>query len=114
VQQPRQQGCDAAGTLWIKRVLGTLSTLEGDKKHVEMMADADEEIKKVRKEALSTMSTLEKVCLACFYSWVAKLLLTALRQLQSRPKWPRESRSYLDSRFCRLTRRTMMLSSCSR
>lgn len=66
VQQPRQQGCDAAGTLWIKRVLGTLSTLEGDKKHVEMMADADEEIKNVRKEALSTMSTLEKVCLACF------------------------------------------------
>ncbi|WVF67165.1 hypothetical protein IAT40_001911 [Kwoniella sp. CBS 6097] len=57
----RQQGCDLAGKLWLRRALGTLSTLEENKKHVELMTDADEEIKAIRKAAVSTVTALEKV-----------------------------------------------------
>jgi DNA polymerase phi len=57
----RQQGCDAAGKLWLQRLLETASMLETDQKHVEMMLDADEEIKATRKEALKTIDVVRKV-----------------------------------------------------
>ncbi|OCF44480.1 DNA polymerase phi subunit [Kwoniella heveanensis CBS 569] len=57
----RQQGCDVSGKLWLRRALETLSALEGNKKHVELMTDADEEIKAIRNAAVSTVTALEKV-----------------------------------------------------
>lgn len=55
-----QQGCDANGKLWLRRVVDTLNTLEADTAHVELMLDADEEIKKPRQDALATLSALDK------------------------------------------------------
>ncbi|WVQ79016.1 hypothetical protein IAT38_001108 [Cryptococcus sp. DSM 104549] len=56
----RQQGCDASGKPWLRRALETVAALEGDKKHVELMTDADDEIKKIRKEAVKTLAGLKK------------------------------------------------------
>ncbi|WVQ94762.1 hypothetical protein IAU59_001843 [Kwoniella sp. CBS 9459] len=57
----RQQGCDLAGKLWLRRALDTIFALEENKKHVELMTDADEEIKAIRKTAVATITALEKV-----------------------------------------------------
>ncbi|WWD05770.1 hypothetical protein V865_003853 [Kwoniella europaea PYCC6329] len=57
----RQQGCDTSGKLWLRRALDTLALLEKDNKHVEITTEADEEIVSLRKEALKTLSSLEKV-----------------------------------------------------
>ncbi|ORY24385.1 DNA polymerase phi-domain-containing protein [Naematelia encephala] len=51
----RQQGCDIAGKLWLERSLETMLALEKDGKHVELMLDADEEIRETRKGALETL-----------------------------------------------------------
>ena len=42
-------------------MVDVLTSLEGDKKHVDLMLDADEEIKKLRKSALNTITTLDNV-----------------------------------------------------
>ncbi|KAK6907306.1 hypothetical protein I203_101296 [Kwoniella mangroviensis CBS 8507] len=57
----RQQGCDPSGKLWLRRALDTLALLEKDNKHVDITTEADEEIISLRKEALKTLSSLEKV-----------------------------------------------------
>ncbi|WVW80105.1 hypothetical protein I302_102078 [Kwoniella bestiolae CBS 10118] len=57
----RQQGCDTSGKLWLRRALDTLAVLEKDNKHVEVTTEADGEIVALRKEALKTLSALEKV-----------------------------------------------------
>ncbi|TYJ59151.1 hypothetical protein B9479_000140 [Cryptococcus floricola] len=55
---PRQQGCDASGKLWIRRVVDTIAVLEKDKKHVEVLTDADDEIREIRKEAFKNLALL--------------------------------------------------------
>jgi DNA polymerase phi len=55
-----QPGCDASGRLWLRRVIDTLIQVEGDSKHAELVMDADDEIKKLRKEAVSTLAQLDK------------------------------------------------------
>lgn len=57
----RQQGCDASGRLWLRRAIDIVSILVDDKKHVEVIADADEEIKSIRNTALESLSSLDKV-----------------------------------------------------
>ncbi|WVR03854.1 hypothetical protein IAU60_000851 [Kwoniella sp. DSM 27419] len=56
----RQQGCDVSGKLWLQRVLDTIAQLEGNKKHVEVVTDADDEIKKIRQTGLDTLTELRK------------------------------------------------------
>ncbi|KAK4686071.1 DNA polymerase phi, partial [Tremellales sp. Uapishka_1] len=57
----RQQGSDTAGKLWLERCLETVSVLEKDQKHVEMVLDADEEIKSARKGAVETIVSLRQM-----------------------------------------------------
>lgn len=60
--QPRsQQGCDSAGKLWALRALSTVTSLEKDKKHVEPILDADEEIRAMRSSASETLTSLDKL-----------------------------------------------------
>lgn len=54
----RAQGTDAAGKLWLTRALETIATLENDKKHVEVMSDADDEIKAIRTAARKVLSSI--------------------------------------------------------
>lgn len=61
VSKARQQGCDASGRLWLRRAVDIVSILVQDKKHVEVIADADEEIKSIRNAALKSLSSLDKV-----------------------------------------------------
>ncbi|WWD16543.1 hypothetical protein CI109_100970 [Kwoniella shandongensis] len=56
----RQQGCDLSGKLWVRRAVETISALENDTKHVELVTDADEEIKVIRKGASATLTGLSK------------------------------------------------------
>ncbi|KAK8861548.1 hypothetical protein IAR55_002370 [Kwoniella newhampshirensis] len=56
----RQQGCDLSGRFWVRRAVEIISALEEDTKHVELMTDADEEIKSIRKGALATLAGLSK------------------------------------------------------
>lgn len=55
-----QQGCNASGRLWLRQAIDTLTQVEGDSKHAELVLDADDEIKKLRKEAVSTLAQLDK------------------------------------------------------
>ncbi|ADV20875.1 DNA-directed DNA polymerase, putative [Cryptococcus gattii WM276] len=60
VSKARQQGCDASGRLWLRRAVDIVSILVQDKKHVEVIADADEEIKSIRNTALKSLSSFDK------------------------------------------------------
>ncbi|WVQ74513.1 hypothetical protein IAR50_004114 [Cryptococcus sp. DSM 104548] len=55
---PRQQGCDVSGKLWIRRVVDTIAVLEKDKKHVEVITDADDEIREIRDQAFKNLALL--------------------------------------------------------
>lgn len=56
----RAQGCDANGKLWLRRIIDTLVSLESNKKHLELLLDADEEIIKTRQETVSALASLDK------------------------------------------------------
>lgn len=56
-----RQGCDTANKLWLRRAIDSVVILESDAKHVELMLDADEEIKTLRKDAVSTLTRLDKL-----------------------------------------------------
>nr|ODO02406.1 DNA polymerase phi subunit [Cryptococcus depauperatus CBS 7855] len=60
-EEPRQQGCDASGKTWLRRAVTTISSLEQDKKHLEVITDADDEIKSLRSSALEILSSLTKL-----------------------------------------------------
>jgi DNA polymerase phi len=62
----RQQGCDAAGKLWLERALETVTALETDTKHVEVILEADEEISRLRQGAIDTLKAVCDVLLAGF------------------------------------------------
>lgn len=55
----RVQGADASGKLWLTRALETFATLEKNK-NVELVTDADEEIKKIRSNALEVLAKVKK------------------------------------------------------
>lgn len=52
-------GTDAAGKLWLTRALETVAALEGDKS-VELVTDADDEIKAIRSDALAGVASLRR------------------------------------------------------
>lgn len=56
-----RQGCDSTNRLWLRRAIDSLVALEADSKHVELMLDADEEIKTLRKDAVATLARLDKL-----------------------------------------------------
>jgi DNA polymerase phi len=56
----RTQGADASGKLWLTHALETVAALEANKKNVEIVTDADDEIKRIRAEALVVLKTLTK------------------------------------------------------
>ena len=60
-QPKRQQGCDSNGKLWLLRVLDVVTALEKDKKHVEPILDADDEIRQMRQSAFDTLGAIGKL-----------------------------------------------------
>lgn len=60
-QSVRRQGCDAEGRLWFQNSLEKIGHLEGDSSHVDVILDADEEIKSAREWALRTSANLRNV-----------------------------------------------------
>lgn len=60
-QPLRQQGCDASGKLWLQHSLDLMRFLESDDRHVEMLLEADGEIKTSRQDALTTIVSLRNV-----------------------------------------------------
>jgi len=54
----RTQGADTSGKLWLTHALETVTALEANKKNVEIVTDADEEIKQIRTQALDVLKTL--------------------------------------------------------
>lgn len=57
----RQQGCDAAGKLWLLRAIDVFATLSADAKHLQPVMEVDEEILKIRQQGLDTLEKLKKV-----------------------------------------------------
>lgn len=57
----RQQGCDTTGKLWLLKALETVSSLEKDKKHVEPILDADDEIVQMRQSARKTLTSISEL-----------------------------------------------------
>lgn len=60
-QPKRQQGCDTNGKLWLLKALETVTALEKDKKHVEPILDADDEIIQMRQSARDTLVSINKL-----------------------------------------------------
>lgn len=53
------QGADSKGKLWLSHALESMTALEADKKHVEVVSDADDEIKSLRTQAFEILKTLK-------------------------------------------------------
>ncbi len=97
-------GVASDGEFWIAKVLDTIDQLNKDAKHVEPLAEFDEDEKALHEKARELVSRLKKVyCHVCVgYQW----LIAMIRSLETSMR-RREVPSFCCSRpCCSNTRRT--------
>ena len=89
-EKRREQGRNDAGELWLKRALSVIGRLEKDTKHYEALAEVDDEIVNMRKEA---MVLLDKVSSVSLFSHDMPFAMLISRTKSSRPISSRHAKS---------------------